>query len=771
MEQFLGQIYSILTNPSGNLVYHLALALSVLIALQVALTNRPDGGRHLAIGLGILFAAQVVLFTLSGMSWQGVLIPPQLLPPLDRGVAALSLVWVLWLWCFEPPSRLGNVITGLLSLGVFLFLFFTYTAWYQMPGVPFNSSWMDLAWQAFSLFVIAAGLFLLMMHRLSGWGTVLAFLLLNLAGVLVQLLNPPFNGNYAPAVRLVQLCSYPLLPSLALLSPARPALRPSPQAADEAADRRHYTADPRAVYAWLQLSIQTQSQQIFTAVARAIAQTMLADVCYIVSFSDRQDTLVVRGGYDLIEDEELPGLLLPIEKIPTLAGAIQRGRPIRINNGNQLEADLTALAKLFWLERTGNLLYLPLASSSQDIWGGLLLLSPYSNRPWTTEDQTYLIPAVDSILKILMKAAENGRAASAVDREALDEELSRLRQENQRLLAEIEQQRDASQPSTDLEMVKALQKEAQDTIDMLQEENERLRGLQAEAAHSHDATYLEDELHRSLEQVAHLQNALAAANMKIVALEVQPKAAPNALSAEQEVIASIAQELRQPMASIVGYTELLMSETVGILGNLQRKFLERVHTSAHRMDELVNHLMHVISLEGGPVESRGHPVDIAAVIDQAVSEMSPRLADKHINVHVDMVEDLPRMRSNRESLLQILLHLLKNASSVTPSEGTVYLHARQEKDDENHPYLLIQVGDSGEGISLEDLPNVFSSEYRNEHPDIRGVGDNGVGLTLAKSLTTAQGGRIWVDSQNDRTTYSVLIPVQPVEVTPGESPP
>ena len=73
--------------------------------------------------------------------------------------------------------------------------------------------------------------------------------------------------------------------------------------------------------------------------------------------------------------------------------------------------------------------------------------------------------------------------------------------------------------------------------------------------------------------------------------------------------------------------------------------------------------------------------------------------------------------------------------------------------------ILLSVTDTGEGIPKEDLPRVFSRLYRADNPLIQGVGDTGVGLSIAKTLTEALGGRIWVESEpNSGSTYSILLP-------------
>ena len=94
---------------------------------------------------------------------------------------------------------------------------------------------------------------------------------------------------------------------------------------------------------------------------------------------------------------------------------------------------------------------------------------------------------------------------------------------------------------------------------------------------------VEKELKASLQDVARLQNQLADTNIKIMELEQSGKAAHNKPNEQAEVIASISQELRQPMSSIVGYTDLLLGESIGILGALQRKFVEQIKASTEQL--------------------------------------------------------------------------------------------------------------------------------------------------------------------------------------------
>jgi signal transduction histidine kinase len=213
------------------------------------------------------------------------------------------------------------------------------------------------------------------------------------------------------------------------------------------------------------------------------------------------------------------------------------------------------------------------------------------------------------------------------------------------------------------------------------------------------------------------------------------------------------------MSSIVGYTDLLLGESVGILGTLQRKFVERIKASTERIGSLIDDLIQVTTLETGLNELKPEPVNLDLIIDNAMSYTSSQIREKNISLHLDLPKNMSPIYADREALQQILIHLLQNAGAASPSEGNIHLKV-QTKTEDNKEYVLIQVSDSGDGIAPEDLARVFTRLYRADNVLIQGVGDTGVGLSIAKTLTEAQKGRIWVDSkQGVGSTFSVLLPI------------
>jgi signal transduction histidine kinase len=302
-----------------------------------------------------------------------------------------------------------------------------------------------------------------------------------------------------------------------------------------------------------------------------------------------------------------------------------------------------------------------------------------------------------------------------------------------------------------------MQDESQRTIESLREEIAQIRRSGEDIPLPVVSAQSESDLRRSQEELERLKNSLAAANQRIQELE-QSSSSP--FSGEQtEIIASISQELRQPMSSIVGYTDLLLSESVGILGALQGKFIERIKTSTERISGLVDDLIRITNLETGRIEFKAELIDLNLIIDNAMAYTGTQIREKNITLRLDIPEISPRVQTDRDALQQVFIHLLQNATAATEAEGNITLRVLLQNESNDH-FISIQVTDSGGGIPSDDIPRVFARRYRAEHSLIQGLGDTGVGLSIARTLTEAMGGRIWVETEaGSGSTFSVILPV------------
>lgn len=288
------------------------------------------------------------------------------------------------------------------------------------------------------------------------------------------------------------------------------------------------------------------------------------------------------------------------------------------------------------------------------------------------------------------------------------------------------------------------------------------------------------------------RTALASAHDTLQRLQVRPNAAqrhvdpahadqPNGSAPlkSPEVVLGMLQELRTPMTSVVGYVELVLNESAGILGEMQRKFLQRVSANVTRLTRMIDDLIRITALDAGGFDPARQAVDVIALIEDAITAAAVQLREKGLIVHLNLQEDLPAARVDRDATQQVIGQLLTNAYLATPPGGAITVSARRwsgslgngklpsangSRNGSHSPPtdgLLITVEDRGGGIAPEDQARVFARKYKAENPLVQGLGDTGVGLAIAKALVEAHGGTISVEvTPGIGSAFNVVLPFE-----------
>lgn len=733
----------------------------------------------MVFGLGLLLLSRLLLFAAAGLGNQGLLDAHSVLPVLDRAVTASGLILIIWLWAFPEPQKAADAASALLIL-LTLTCFALSLVWWADNQVNtfFNQIWLDTAWEIFALTLLGLGLLTLIIRRPNGYGFGLTILLFSILGHSAHFVLPASESDFPGLVRLAQLAAYPWL--LALPQRFRESISdheavPIPQAHQNTLiqERPRYTVAPETFQAILSLGGEKSFQQVCQNLSRTVAEALLADVSLVILPPDREGRLMVQCGYDLIRQEFLGNLQIESRDVPLLATAMQRSRPLRLP-ASSTSRDLFSLGQILNFGRTGHLLAAFVPKSEAEALIGVVLLSPYSNRRWTSNDQDYLNSIVAGLAQILQRskqwhALSDELATTRQNLQAFQALLEETQNENASLrmeLGNISEEAFAEQQESIMTLATS-QQDAHETIARLQTENKRLESVIAELLETQEELpqpqsdrQLEEELRLSLAELARLKTQLSEADHKLLEMQHSSSGSSTIDDDQVEVFTSIAQELRQPMSSIVGYTDLLLGESVGILGALQRKFLERIKASTNRMEALLEDLLQVTELDPDNLEFSPEQVDLGLVIDEAIAATRNHLRDRNIVLRVDLPKQLPQLHADHDAVQQILIHLLKNAEAASPIDGEVFLRASIYQSSNQEDYVLIQVADQGGGIPAQDLPRVFSRLYRADNPLIEGIGDTGVGLSIAKTLVEAHHGRIWVDSQpGEGATFSILLPL------------
>ncbi len=233
----------------------------------------------------------------------------------------------------------------------------------------------------------------------------------------------------------------------------------------------------------------------------------------------------------------------------------------------------------------------------------------------------------------------------------------------------------------------------------------------------------------------------------------------------RNLVADVAHELRTPLANIKGYLEAIRD---GVMKPSQA-LITSLDEEASLLSRLVDELQELSLAEAGELKLVYQTEDIARLIRQAAALWQPQVTTKGISLSIDLPDDLPPVSVDWQRISQVLHNLLENAVSHTSRGGAITLAAATQGN-----YVQVRVSDTGEGIPAEDLPFIFERFYRVDRSRARATGGSGLGLTIARRLVEAHGGKITVESQLGKgSTFSFTIPIarQTTPAAPGHANP
>lgn len=251
--------------------------------------------------------------------------------------------------------------------------------------------------------------------------------------------------------------------------------------------------------------------------------------------------------------------------------------------------------------------------------------------------------------------------------------------------------------------------------------------------------------------------AIAIANARLYA-EVQ-----EANLAKSDFISFVSHELKTPMTSIKGFTDLLAAGVVGPINDAQSNFLSTIRSNVDRMATLVTDLTDVSRIEAGRLRLDFAAVPVSLIVDEVVRSTRAQIEERNQKLILSIPNDLPPMWGDRTRLIQILTNLVSNAYKYTPTEGEINISAEWTENvwDEGSPRVIhIMVKDTGYGISPENQKKIFQKFYRADDQKVRDAPGTGLGLNITKQLVELQGGRIWFESvYRVGTTFHFIIPI------------
>ncbi len=224
--------------------------------------------------------------------------------------------------------------------------------------------------------------------------------------------------------------------------------------------------------------------------------------------------------------------------------------------------------------------------------------------------------------------------------------------------------------------------------------------------------------------------------------------------ADQErkrLTADITHDLSTPLTVIAGYIEMLEDGTV----EMTPQRIEIIKTEIEHLRRLVGDLTTLTQVEAGGLDMQLQPTDPGALLKSVYNTYQLIVAQKQVNLVLDLPETLPLVNVDEGRMLQVIKNLVENALRYTPVGGEVCLSARVNEG------IQLSVQDNGEGIDAEDLPYVFERFFRADKTRGANSGKMGLGLAICKALVNAQGGKITAYSEGRGKGSTFTISLQP----------
>lgn len=232
--------------------------------------------------------------------------------------------------------------------------------------------------------------------------------------------------------------------------------------------------------------------------------------------------------------------------------------------------------------------------------------------------------------------------------------------------------------------------------------------------------------------------------------------------AKANFISMVSHELRTPLNSIMGFSDILRSESAGPLTATQREFLDYVYHSAQHLRSLVSDILVLSSMDAGHFPLTHDQLLPGALARQVVNELSATAAQMEIDLSCHVASDLPTVYGDAVRIQQVCINLVDNALKFTPPGGSVHLAVRRDGEG-----ILFSVSDTGPGIPPEDQPRVFERFFQSVSSPTAATKGSGLGLTIAQQLVELHGGRLWLESRMGQgATFFFSLPPRAPAVGP-----
>ncbi len=235
---------------------------------------------------------------------------------------------------------------------------------------------------------------------------------------------------------------------------------------------------------------------------------------------------------------------------------------------------------------------------------------------------------------------------------------------------------------------------------------------------------------------AFLYQELKAANIKLKELD----------ELKSQFLSFASHQVKAPMAVVKGFAEIIRDGTYGEVPAKVKETAEKIITSANKLIDLVNNLLDMRKVEEGKMNYNFEEVDLIKLTKEIVEELKPLAEKKKLDLSLDIKVDKAQIKVDLQKFKQTILNFVDNSIKYTP---TGWVKVTMTEDKQRSGNVLIEVSDSGLGISAELLPKLFQQFSRDKGETGKKILGTGLGLFIAKQIIKDHGGEIWVESAGE----------------------
>ncbi|HKZ43911.1 MAG TPA: tripartite tricarboxylate transporter TctB family protein [Anaerolineales bacterium] len=742
------RVLILLTSPPGNIAYFLVLMLSIAGTFHCSWEKRrkplDSDFKGLMLCLAILAGTILLPFVLQIMISSGTSIPQGAYHLVEDACVSIGTIWIIKCWLdFEHQKMkviIPFILTGILAVSAIVIgLVFRQS----IRDNLYQHSIPDLGWHIVTAILIAAALFILFIKRRKGFWLGAFILGLLMAGQLLYLVTFYQSTDPIGTIRLFQLLSFPIMLAHPITHPSR-----TGNTDQVISDQLQYDVYDALVQPIVAL-MDSDREEFREALVGIMSKGLGAESGILIQVQN-DESLIIQSGWDLITRGK-PSQSIEIDG--GMAGVLRKilsGNAV-IMEGSQYPELQELIAHIFGIAEPGSMLVAPIPEPEKsDQPEGFIFLNPHSKQPWTekavSRAENYCL-AIGPFYHFHCQQADLTQAYEQANIQIRNatEEIKEFREVNPWFA-----DRDFENLSLDV-MVKRLLKEIEslrNTVEEIQTDKNKEKAESLELVISQ----YQAQFKLLLGEVARLKKELEASEKKGLQSNNDKLVVP----IRDENLSQFYEKIRQPLIVIIGYTDRLLSESMGSLGENQFKYLYKIKASSLSIKKTLDEISKGISVQNTDAAHEFYELD--SLIDRAIMLASGIMKEKRIALQLESPTDHPKLQISCHPLQEIINQLFMITSDICSENGVIKFQLKFiPVDAENQ--LQIRMSKIGGGPFPSQLAEdlAITEQSQTEERPVRS--DLQQRVKVLRSLVYELEGRTWSeDLPSGGFTINVLLP-------------